>query len=299
MHRTPMFSIIPRICSAVLGRAALWRLGRALYLRARLDLNDCMDANGELALLKRVLQRDRQTSEPIVLFDVGANIGDWTWNALQVASQVGLHQPLQIYAFEPVPSTFESLKHRVQQHSLHMRVSLVLQALSSKTGCAELFVEAKNSGVNSLHSDTMRPEASSIQVNTSTLDAYCSDNGVNHIHLLKCDTEGHDMEVLSGAAGLFAADRIGVCQFEYNHRWVYSRHFLKDVFDFASNIAYRVGKVTPQGIEMFDHWHPELERFFQGNYVLVHESAVEWLNVRAGTFDGRNTFVSVPTVGPS
>jgi len=92
------------------------------------------------------------------------------------------------------------------------------------------------------------------------------------IHFLKCDTEGHDMEVLRGAKRLFDEQRVVVCQFEYNLCWVYSRHFLKDVFDYVADTAYRVGKVTPRGVETYRAWHPELEKFFEGTTAIAFTS---------------------------
>jgi hypothetical protein len=35
----------------------------------------------------------------------------------------------------------------------------------------------------------------------------------------------------------------------------------------ATSLGYRVGKVTPRGIEFYEAWHPELESFKEGNYV--------------------------------
>ena len=52
--------------------------------------------------------------------------------------------------------------------------------------------------------------------------------------------------------GLLAAARIDVFQFEYNHRWVYGRSFLKDVFDLAAGLEYQVGKVRVRTVELFD-----------------------------------------------
>ena len=32
-----------------------------------------------------------------------------------------------------------------------------------------------------------------------TIDNYCAENSIDHIHLLKIDIEGHELDVLSGA----------------------------------------------------------------------------------------------------
>ena len=83
-----------------------------------------------------------------------------------------------------------------------------------------------------------------------------------------------------------------VCQFEY-HRWVFARNYLRDVFEFVLKLPYRVAKITPQRVEVYAGWHPELERFFESNWLLLHETALDGFSPRLGLFDGRNTFVPV------
>jgi hypothetical protein len=62
---------------------------------------------------------------------------------------------------------------------------------------------------------------------------------------------------------------VEVWQFEYNHRWLAEKRCLKDVFKFIADKPYRLGKLYNNGIEIYDKWHPELERFFEANYVLI------------------------------
>ena len=68
---------------------------------------------------------------------------------------------------------------------------------------------------------------------------------------MKIDTEGHDLTVLRGARTLLADHRVAVVQFEYNHRWVFARAFLRDAFDFLASLGYLVGKLTPKGVEFY------------------------------------------------
>ena len=85
-------------------------------------------------------------------------------------------------------------------------------------------------------------------------------------------------------------ERVSVLQFEYNHCWIYARRCLKDVFDFASDTCYILGKVTPTHVEIYDEWHPELDRFFEGNYLLVHQNFINRLAHKRGKFDKRNMY---------
>ena len=68
-----------------------------------------------------------------------------------------------------------------------------------------------------------------------------------------------------------------------------------NVFGFFADKPYRIGKLYGNGIECYDAWHPELERFFETNYVLICKgSDLERLCRRAG-FDISN--VAIPGSG--
>ncbi len=73
---------------------------------------------------------------------------------------------------------------------------------------------------------------------------------------------------------MFRQGRVDVWQFEYNHRWLAGRAQLRDVFDFIADKPYRLGKLHADGIEVYEQWHPELERFFEANYVLIRHGSV-------------------------
>jgi FkbM family methyltransferase len=249
-----------------------------------------MTRNGEQLLQRQVLDRFTASNERLVMFDVGANVGDWTLSALREASTRRMEKRLEIHAFEPVPATFRVLQDRIGRSPMAQAVRAVASAMSSRTGTAEMHVGGETAGTNSLHPDGMNPDGARVRIDTITALDYCSGNGVGTVHVLKCDTEGHDLDVLVGAKRLFDDERIVICQFEYNHRWIYSRHYLKDVFDLFQGGPYRVGKVTPTGVELYGGWHPELERFFEGNYVLLHPEGVRWLTTRTGRFDESNVY---------
>ena len=97
----------------------------------------------------------------------------------------------------------------------------------------------------------------------------------------------------NGYERLLVENRIMACQFEYNHRWIYSRHCFKDVFAFIKDTRYFVGKITPRGSELYEQWHPELNRFFEGNYLLIHPDALNWFVTSKGSFDAYNAYVAI------
>jgi FkbM family methyltransferase len=263
------------------GRRSLWRLGRALYRAARRDVDNVSERNGEQWLQHELLRI--YASEPrMVVFDAGANVGGWTRMLLDQLPPERA-QALEIHAFEPISSTFESLGRTLAAHPHGGCVRPVQVALSDADGTAEMFEVEADGAINSLHPDPFL-QGCRVPVRTERADLYCARRGIERVHLLKTDTEGHDMSVLRGAERLFREERVMVAQFEYNHRWVYSRHYLRDVFEFVCGTPYAVGKLTPSAVEIYDGWHFELERFFEGNYVLVHPSVGDRIATVHGTF---------------
>jgi len=284
-----MLKIMVDILELLIKRHTLWRIGRFLYLKARCDIPNDMKTNGEEQIFRQLCAGIIK-KETLIFFDIGANVGDWTCLVLRESSEHTFGKGLEIHSFEPVDSTFQTLKSRIEKHPFKDLVRLVPKALSSEEGTATMYLTGENVGTNSLYVDIMNESTSQIQISKTTIDAYCIRNNIKYIHYIKIDAEGHDMEVLYGARNFFQDQKILACQFEYNHRWIYSRHFLKDVFDYAKSIPYSIGKITPRGVEIYKKWHPELEKFFEGNYILIHNDALCLFSIQIGDFDIHNTY---------
>jgi FkbM family methyltransferase len=254
---------------ASIGRRNLARLGRFLSNEARLDVPNDMARNGELDIQRQSLAN--ATSGTNHVFDVGANVGDWSLNLLECARE--LRRDVALHAFEPAPATFSTLKGRLAGFG---SVRLVQAAASNESGNATLHLVNDTAGVNSLHARTDMVQAGTVSVPTVRLDDYCRAENIDRVLLIKCDTEGHDFAVLQSAESLLKAGAIDVFQFEYNWRWVDARRYLRDVFDFVLPLGYGIGKVTPRGVERYERWDPELESYREGNYVLLAPSTAGW-----------------------
>lgn len=278
-----------------LDRRNLWRLGRLLYVQARGDVPNNLYSNGETRVQQELLHALSKNQTKGVVFDVGANIGNWTMSLLNALALQTPEASLAVHAFEPVPTTFQILQTRLGQHPLGKFISLVPEAVSDEVGVVDMFIVGEQAGTNSLHPDPLAKASTRIAVKTTTAVAYCLAQHIETIHFLKCDAEGHDMAVLLGAKALFEAQKIRACQFEYGIRWVYARHYLKDVFDFIQGMPYRLGKITPQRVELYDRWHPELERFFDSNYLLIHEQSLSWFTIADGKLDASDTYQTLKT----
>lgn len=263
--------MVPNLIDLPAFRSLVWRLGRRLYCWARREGANNPQTNGEYWLLERVVRGANHA--PLVLFDVGANKGNWSAQALTMLTRH--HQPGMIHAFEPDRSSFEYASKRfADDKTLHVHQA----ALSNQAGEQAFYVSAPLAETNSLHPIE---GASVASVRTQTLDGFLAAHGIDHVTMVKSDTEGHDLSVLEGARSALEQGRIDVWQFEYNHSWPLSRATLKAVYDLTKGMPYHIGKLYGDGIEVYEACHFELDRYFQTNYLLIrHGSAIESLVTR-------------------
>ena len=110
-------NLITNFISDLLGRRVTYRLGRAMYLYARGDTINNMKINGEMVIQSGVLVARKQkltTTSRLIIFDVGANIGEWSSAMIDSLRKHNLVIDTDLFAFEPVPSTAETLKKTSQ-----------------------------------------------------------------------------------------------------------------------------------------------------------------------------------------
>ncbi len=246
----------------LLGRRRAWRLGRKLYMAARGEGLNAIEINGEKALIEQAIAAFPEAA-PFRAWDVGANLGEWTDLVLATAARQKL--AAKILMFEPTPTAFASLS---EKYSGNDAVEVKQIALSSKAGTAEFEVVGSHAGTNSLNV-TGAPAGSTISVALTTGSEVHAAAGGGEVHLIKIDTEGHDLEVLRGLEALMEAHAVAIVQFEYNWRWLVNGSSMRAAMLLAERHGYRLGRVAPEGLEIYESWNGELDRFFETNYALV------------------------------
>jgi FkbM family methyltransferase len=276
-------------------RRLAWRSGRKLYSCARGEPSrNNIRVNGE-AYVQACVVRALLPEHSLCIADIGANQGDWTLSLLHaMADYKATRNPHRIHLFEPVPATVERLRASLATADAKDWTAVHPLAVSDLPGTAPMGVMSATGGTNTLHAGhaTGASVGAWIGVEKITLADFWAQQGIVRMHLVKSDTEGHDMCVLRGAKDLLSAGRIDVFQFEYNHRWVFSRYYLKDVFDLVAGLPYRVARIMPSHLEILPSWHPELERFFEANYLLIKNDALGWFDTRCARFDASNTITA-------
>jgi FkbM family methyltransferase len=131
----------------------------------------------------------------MTFIDVGAHVG---YYSLLAARQVGSEG--KVYSFEPEPINYSLLVKNVELNG-YKNVTTISQAVSSAKGSTTLFVSALDSGRNSVFHHGL-PESGSVEVATTSLDAFLDKHGWPKIDLIKIDVEGAELNVLAGMTEL-------------------------------------------------------------------------------------------------
>lgn len=230
-----------------------------LYVNRYNSENDGdMRANGELRFIQNALPKCA------TIFDIGANVGDWSKLALEINPKIDLH------CFEPSAPTFAMLK----RNNFPPTVICNNFGLGSGPGEMQLHLSDNGSGTNSLYQRQGVDEAIGSQSRTETIrlesvDRYCSEHKIASIDFMKMDVEGHELEVLKGASDLLKSRRIRIIQFEYGGCNIDSRVLLKDIWNIFSGLNYSFFKIYPKELRKFNEYRQTLENFQYQNWTII------------------------------
>jgi maltose O-acetyltransferase len=132
----------------------------------------------------------RRLPEGGTFFDVGGHVGIVSF------TMAALRPDIAIHAFEPNSANAAGWKIN---HTLNPtdRARLTEKGLSDRTG--ELRFTLLSDSASGMFG-----EGGEWTLPVMTLDAYCEENGVRHIDVLKIDVQGHEPAVLRGAARMLS-----------------------------------------------------------------------------------------------
>ena len=168
------------------------------------------------------------------IFDVGANRGQ-SARAFRRACPSA-----EIYAFEPVETTFAMLSQVVQNSK---KIHLFQLALGDQP--AKLTIEAKPGSLKNRIGDGDATRGQDVEVDTG--DRFCASRGIASIDFLKIDAEGYDLKVCQGFAGMFKAQAVDVVQVEAGLNPQNARHIPLDAFrEFLDPLGYTLFRIYDQ-----------------------------------------------------
>jgi len=221
--------------------------------------DDNAETNGEYRLI------DSLISSGQVVFDVGANIGEWSKRVLNRKPGIRLH------SFEPVPATFAQLETALAGTN----ASLHRFAFSEKAGEKTFFQFADQPQYSGMNSFYRRPEveqrmhlqSTPVTIRTESLDGFLAREKVDQIDFLKIDTEGSELDVLRGAHEALAAGRIKLIQFEYGGTYRDAKITLEQVHALFAQHGYSLFRIAAEGLVPTPVWDAALENYRYSNYL--------------------------------
>jgi FkbM family methyltransferase len=179
--------------------------------------------------------------------DIGAHKGAYTYWMRRAVGPRG-----RVYAFEPQPDLAERLRELVRGRGIE-NVEVENAALSSCSGTLLLHVPGGATSPGA----SLEPRAhdKSYPVRVTTLDEYFETEERSRIRFLKCDAEGHELEVFRGGRTLLAEIRpILLFECELRHRRSGS---VAEVFDWLRDLGYRGYFIDHHGPADIEGFSPE------------------------------------------
>jgi FkbM family methyltransferase len=232
-------------------------LFRKLYFHAIYGMNYSnpnFNENGELLAIQYVCRALAGTTAPVV-FDVGANVGEWS-----AAFLAEFGDKAAIHAFEPAAGTFAKLAANCAGKT---GLRLHPFGLGSHDELAELYCAEAGSTIASIYNlppDHAWYSGAHETISLRTLDGFCEENKIEAIDFLKIDVEGNELAALHGAARMLNLGLIRFVQWEFGFRQLDSRTFFRDFFQLLSP-RYRIMRVVKDGLCPIPQYGEDLEVF--------------------------------------
>ena len=199
------------------------------------------------------------------MLDIGANIG---WYSLLVSS---INHKSSIYAFEPIPGTFERLEQNCNLNNAY-NISCLNYGFSSSIGSFPFYFYPEGSGNASMRNLADRKDAEVIECKLSTLDTFSHQLPSNaRCDFIKCDVEGNELFVLQGGLD-FLSKHKPILFVELLRKWSapFGYH-PNDVLSLLRNIGYSVYVLTADStLETFENVTDET---IDTNFFFVHSQS--------------------------
>jgi len=217
----------------------------------------------EVGAARKLLAQKVKEGSQVVVFDVGANVGDYTEQILKQIPNA------RVYAFEPSSAAFKILAARFKNDP---RVIPQNYALSDTEQKVTLWSDSPGSGLGSLtrrRLDHYKIDfAVSEVIDARTCDSVCKKFNVTP-DLIKIDVEGNELKVLRGASEVIKESP--VIQFEFGGCNIDTRTYFQDFFYFFSDLGFKIFRIKPSGIVRIKNYNESLEFFQTTNYIVKRQ----------------------------
>jgi FkbM family methyltransferase len=194
-----------------------------------------------------------------VIFDIGANVGNWTSALLKAVPDVG-----KVVMFEPQPSCWPALEKICSD-----RITLEQRAASDACGSLTLWANP-NPEISSLYEEAGGGlNSRRVSVEATTIDDFITEAGIDAVDYMKIDVEGHELAVIKGARCSIEQRIIKALSFEFGQADVASRTFFRDFWQYLTSLDLRLYRLAHDGFAIhIPRYSYDLESFAGvANYV--------------------------------
>lgn len=207
-----------------------------------------------------------------VALDIGAHKGAFTYWMRRRVGRAG-----KVFAFEPQPVLAARLQRLVTRAGYH-NIVVERMGLSSQVAKTALKIPGRGSSPSaSLErtEDSLR-DGKEIMVEVTTLDEYFRADTAFRVRLIKCDVEGHELDVFRGAEQLLRRDHPHLL-FESEARHL-DGGTPREVFEFLEGLGFRGRYFGPDGLEDVGKFDPSVHQADQdapgyvNNFVFAHRT---------------------------
>lgn len=183
--------------------------------------------------------------------DVGANIGVTTMGISRRIGQGG-----EVYAFEPVPRYYDTLRRNLSANSLDNAKTFPV-AVTERAGPIDLYDRDLSSGIVAGEGAPM------LEVASTTIDDFVREQAVAHVDVITMDCEGSELLALRGAETTLRRDKPGVfCEIHHG--------FLSQLGQSASDIIDYLEKLGFEVEALSDTDMREADSIESSGYVFAH-----------------------------
>lgn len=225
--------------------------------------NTDIQQNGELFLIKNIAKYQSGLKEP-VLFDVGANIGNYSKTLKEIFPATS-----KIFAFEPFSVPFKELS-ALSNTAPNIKAFQI--GLSDKEEELIVYSSDEFSEIGGVYNRDLIfhdiPHSKQEKGKFKTIETFCAENKIDHINFMKIDVEGHELSVLKGAASFLENNKIDFIQFEFGAGNIFSRTYFTDFYS-KLNKNYNLYRLLKDGLIEITSYNAELEMQILAYYVAI------------------------------
>lgn len=229
------------------------------------------EKNGESKFIDELFKYFMKKTNGIVLFDIGANVGEYSRMLHDKAIKTGLK--FNIHLFEPTKDCFAEINNKLSFNNITKNNF----GISNKNCQTEIYYDIEKSGLASLYKRNFGEGgvtfSKSEMVTLKRMDEYIHSNQINHINFVKIDIEGHEIDAFNGFGEYLNGDFVDFIQFEYGGANLDSHTSLKELYGWLTSKGFVIAKIMQKGLEIRPY-RPYMENFNYANYIAISNHVI-------------------------